>query len=178
MPVRNIWSLQPGECIVAEEIMKKLSDVEVYFPMRDVGIDLLVVKGLKHIGIQVKESRYYYSRKWKDGHIGHSWHQVKKARFLKNKDRIDFYIFLTYKLAETKTRRYFDHRFLIVPYSKLEKRMDIKDAGKSQIYSFCFHFEGSKAWDERVTVELSDPLTDYSEFLNAWNLIEKKVTRD
>lgn len=43
MPVRNIWSLEPGECIVAEEIIKKLG-CEVYFPVRDVGLDL----GLKN----------------------------------------------------------------------------------------------------------------------------------
>ena len=55
LPVRNIWSLEPGECIVAEEIMKRLK-YEVFFPLRDIGIDLLVVKSNKHVGIQVKES--------------------------------------------------------------------------------------------------------------------------
>ena len=56
MPIRNLWSLEPGECIVAEELIKRLK-CDVYFPIRDVGIDLLAVKGAKHIGIQVKESR-------------------------------------------------------------------------------------------------------------------------
>lgn len=61
VPIRNVWSLEPGECIVAEEIMERLK-CEVYFPVRDVGLDLLIVKGDKHVGIQVKESRYYISR--------------------------------------------------------------------------------------------------------------------
>ena len=43
MPVRNLWSLEPGECLVAEEILNRLKNVEVYFPIRDVGVDLLVV---------------------------------------------------------------------------------------------------------------------------------------
>ena len=51
--------------------------------------------------------------------------------------------------------------------------MAVKDAGKRQIYSFCFHFEDGKVWDERVTVTLDNPLSDYSVFLDAWNLIEK-----
>ena len=70
LPVRNLWSLEPGECIVAEEILNKIKDVEVFFPLRDVGVDLLVVKGKRHVGIQVKESRYYFSKTWKSGHIG------------------------------------------------------------------------------------------------------------
>ncbi len=49
--------------------------------------------------------------------------------------------------------------------------MKIKDPGKSEAYSFCFHFEDEGVWDERVTVELDDPLTNYSEHLNAWYLI-------
>jgi hypothetical protein len=74
--------LEPGECIVAEEIMDKLK-CEVYFPVHDVGLDLLVVKGDKHAGIQVKESRYYMGHRWRSGHVGHSWHQIKRAKFVK-----------------------------------------------------------------------------------------------
>ena len=36
LPVRNLWSLEPGECIVAEELLSKLRDVEVFFPGHDV----------------------------------------------------------------------------------------------------------------------------------------------
>jgi hypothetical protein len=67
-----MWSLEPGECIVAEEMLHELDDVDVYFPVHDVGVDLLVVRGKKHGGIQVKESRYYKSHAWKSGHVGHS----------------------------------------------------------------------------------------------------------
>jgi hypothetical protein len=174
VPIRNLWSLEPGECIVAEEILDKLKDVEVYFPVHDVGIDLLIVKGKKHVGIQVKESRYYIGRAWKSGHVGHSWQQIKKIKFDKSKGRVDFYVFLTYLpiQAEHKVSS-FGYKFLIVPSSELEKRMAVKDAGKKSIYSFCFHFQDKNVWDERVTVTLDNPLTDYSRFLNAWQLMDK-----
>jgi len=173
MPIRNMWSLEPGECITAEKIIEELEDCEVYFPLHDVGVDLLVVKGDKHVGIQVKESRYYFGRTWKSGHVGHSWHQIKREKFVKGKD-IDFYVFLTYLpvYGEHKVS-HFENRFLVVPSYELERRMIVKDAGKKQIYSFCFHFEDGKAWDERVTVSLDDKLTDYSEFIDAWYLIER-----
>jgi hypothetical protein len=51
--------------------------------------------------------------------------------------------------------------------------MDIKSIGEKKIYNFCFHFEESKVWDERVTVPtLSNSLADYSDFLDAWHLRE------
>lgn len=177
MPVRNLWSLEPGECIVAEEILDKLKDVEAFFPLHDIGTDLLVVRGGKHIGIQVKESRYFIRRRWKSGHIGHSWHQIKKEKFLKGKDKIDFYVFLTYLQAEAEHKMgRFEQKFLIVPSSESEKRMTIKSPGAKKIFSFCFHFEDGKAWDKRVTVGLDNPLMDYSQFQNAWVFVEKALT--
>jgi hypothetical protein len=65
----------------------------------------------------------------------------------------------------------FDHRFLVVPSSELEKHMAVKDAGKISIFSFCFHFRDNNIWDERVTTTLDDSLTDYTQFPNAWNLV-------
>lgn len=176
MPVRNLWSLEPGECIVAEEILDKLKGVEVFFPVHDVGVDLLVVKGPKHVGIQVKESRYYTSRTWKSGHVGHSWHQLKRLKFERSRGKIDFYVFLTYLpiLAEHKVSS-FGYKFLIVSSSELERRIVVKDAGKKAIYSFCFHFQDKNVWDESVTATLDEPLTEYSQFLNAWDLIEKAL---
>lgn len=79
MPIGNIWSLQPGECLTAEEIMKE-TGCDVFFPLKDVGIDLVVVKDREHVGVQVKESRYYHSRTWKSGHIGHSWHDSRRLQ--------------------------------------------------------------------------------------------------
>ncbi|MEM3715522.1 MAG: hypothetical protein QXG39_06645 [Candidatus Aenigmatarchaeota archaeon] len=175
MPIRNIWSLEPGECIVAEEIMKGIK-CEVYFPVRYTGVDLLVASANKHVGIQVKESRYYTGYKWKSGHVGHTWHQIKKTIFLKYKDKVNFYVFITYLplFSKHKISR-FENKFLVVPTVELEKRMKIKNPGKRGIYSFCFHFEGPKVWDERITVDIDDELADYSKFLNAWHLIEQTL---
>ena len=177
MSIRNVWSLQPGECLTAEEIMKQ-TKCEVFFPLKDIGVDLLVVRGQKHIGIQVKESRYYSSRIWKSGHKGHSWHQVRKRRFLRDKGKVDFYVFLTYLPLYGEYRvSSFQQKFLVVPTLGLEKRFEIKDPGKRQTYSFCFHFEGRKVWDERITVEVDNILANYSDYLEAWHLIENHLNK-
>ena len=167
MPIRNLWSLKPGECIVAEEIMKNLRRMQVYFPIYDVGIDLLIVKRSKHVWIQVKQSRHYTGHVWKSGHEGHSWHQIKK-KLLEKSGRADFYVFLTYlpSIGRHRISR-FENRFLIVPTEELRRRAKIKDAGKPGVYSFCFHFEDKRVRDERITVEINDERADYSQFLEA-----------
>jgi hypothetical protein len=176
LPIRNLWSLEPGECIVAEEIIEKLKNAEVFFPARDVGIDLLVVRGKKHVGIQVKESRCYPERTWRSGHVGHSWQQLKRIKFEGSRDEVDFYVFLTYLPIQGEHKvSSFGYKFLIVPSSELEKRMTIKAAGRKSTYSFYFHFQDKNVWDERVTTTLENPLTDYTQFLNAWNLIDKAL---
>jgi hypothetical protein len=73
----------------------------------------------------------------------------------------------------------FQKRFLVVPKDELMKRISIKDPGKSGVYSFCFHFEKDKVWDERVTSvgnELSIDRSDYTRFLDAWDLVKKTLT--
>jgi hypothetical protein len=89
---------------------------------------------------------------------------------------VDFYVFLTYVPIQAEHKESsFGYRFLVVPSSEIEKRTAIKDPGKKSIYSFCFHFQDKNVWDERVKATLSDPLTDYAQFLNAWNLIDKAL---
>jgi len=166
-----MWSLEPGECLAAEKLAKI---GKVFFPLHDVGVDLLVVKGEKHVRVQVKESRYYVGQKWKSGHVGHSWHQIRKKKL--ERSMVDFYVFLTYLpiYGEHKVSR-FQNKFLVVPRRELKERVDIKDAGKKDIFSFCFHFEDNHVWDERVKVTLENKLTDYSQFLESWSLIEEAL---
>jgi len=169
MPIRNIWSLECGEVITAEAMLGNVKGAEVYFPLHDIGIDLLVVMGKNHISIQVKESRYFTERVLK-GTLGHSWHQLHKKKFIRDKGKVDFYIFLTY-LPRFGEHRFnaFENKFLIIPTSELDKRIKTKDSGKKEIYSFYFNFEGKKV------VEKRDAVTDYSEYLNRWTLIKEAI---
>jgi len=176
MSIKNVWSLEPGECITAERILEKAKDCAVYFPLHDVGIDLLIVKEDKHVGLQVKESRYFTSRVIK-GTRGHSWHQVDKRKFERHKKEVDFYVFLTYlpRYGEHRVSA-FEYKFLIVPTNELQERLRVKDPGKKGKYSFYFYFEGSMVLDVREKIE-EHHLMDYSKFLDAWQLITEALTR-
>ena len=62
MPIRNLWSLESDECTVTEELASCLKDCQIFFPLHDVGIDLLLVQGKRHVGVQVKGSRYHTAK--------------------------------------------------------------------------------------------------------------------
>jgi hypothetical protein len=68
MPIKNFWSIEAGEAMVAEAIQKNLPGFEVFFPIKDVGVDLLAVSGVgtnkaRIFSFQVKESRPYESHR-------------------------------------------------------------------------------------------------------------------
>ena len=62
MPYKNIFSFEPSELYVAEKIAKLGKEYEVFFPVKDEAVDLIVSKNLsngerKVSTIQVKGSR-------------------------------------------------------------------------------------------------------------------------
>jgi hypothetical protein len=160
-----MWSLECGEVLTAETILENVKGAEVYFPLHDIGTDLLVMIGCNHVSIQIKESRYF-AEKERKGIRGHSWHQVHKRKFLRDKDKVDFYVFLTYlpRFGEHKLAS-FENKFVIVPTKDLEKLIMNKPSGKKEIYSFYFNFEGKKVTENR------NEITDYSQYLTRWDLI-------
>jgi len=174
LSIRNMWSLEPGECITAEKILQELKGCEVYFPLHDVGVDLLVVSQQRHLGIQVKESRYFLvPPSWK--RKNHSWHQIRKETLGNN--RCDFYIFLTYLplLGEHKLKS-FDQKFLVIPRQELERRCKVKNPGKRGTYSFYFNFDNGKVTDLRDNIK-EEELKDYTKFLDSWNLVKEALSK-
>ena len=165
MPIRNLWSLECGEVITAEALLKNIKGCEVYFPVKDVGIDLLVVKGKKHVSIQVKESRYYPRNI--------SWHMVFRNKFDRDRKRVDFYVFLTYlpKYGKHKLSK-FENKFIIVPTSALARLIKEKKVDKRGRYSFYFNFKGNG-----VTEKRDETPTDYSEYLDRWGLIDNTLLK-
>ena len=133
MAIKNFWSLEPGEAIFAEELHKKFKDkINVYFPLKDTGIDLLAVSrsSNKTVSFQVKESRYYEDKNT-------SWHQETKEKIQNNKNKVDFYVFLIYlpgHMAGTKKKSLFEKLFIIIPTRDLIERVKIKKTVKSGKY--------------------------------------------
>jgi hypothetical protein len=88
------------------------------------------------------------------------------------KGNVDFYVFLTYlpQICENKLKS-FRKEFLIVPTANLKELVKAKKAGTKGVFSFYFYFdaEKGKVFDKR------DGYTEYSEFLNRWDLIKSAL---
>lgn len=176
MAVKNFWSLNPGETIFAERLYQKFKNhLDLYFPIKDRGIDLLAVtkNNKKVLCFQIKESRYYENK-------DHAWHQETKKKFDENKNDIDFYVFLIYLpgyLTNARKKNKFVTQFVIVPTGELLKRVKRKKHTKGK-YFFYFRFVDDDILHEvrenKSIVQSNLKDFDYSEYLNAWDLIRKK----
>ncbi len=177
MAVKNFWTFNAGEAIFADKLHKRFKNkIELYFPLKDTGIDLLAVvkNSRRFVTFQIKESRYYEEE-------NSSWHQETRKNFEKNKNRVDFYIFVIYLpgcLANTEKKDKFIIHYVIIPTGELLKRIEFKKINKNGTYDFYFRFKDNKQLNEvreRKSVRnFKGWPFDYAKYLNAWNLIAEK----
>lgn len=157
--MKNYYCLNPGEFFVSQKLAEKRPELNLYFPLRDEGCDLLAVgqDGSRVVKIQVKESRVYPKK-------GRSWHQIKKEKI----EAADVFVFVTYVPTSGEARLEFETQFIVIPKKNLLKMCLEKTAAKGK-YSFYFiRRKDERVVDEREAGRL--PL-DVTEFYDAWKLI-------
>jgi hypothetical protein len=146
-----------GKALTKQAILDNIRGVQFHSYKR---LGLNVLKGNNEVSLQVRESRYYPDRVSKDK-VGHGWNDISESDFLRDKDVVDFYVFLTH----VPSRNCEENQFVVVPSGDLEQLIKCKDTGQNSIYRFYFHFEGDKVF------EIRDAVIDYSKYLNNWSLI-------
>ena len=153
--MNNFYSLNPAEFFVAEEIQKRRPELQVFFPLKDVGADLLLVdpKRERPIYIQVKESRFYSK-------FGTSWHQLKAGK----ENEADVFVFVTYLPSARRAKMTFVKDYMVIPKNRLIQLCAKKKRMRDR-FSFYFAPENGKVFEVR------DERIDVSEFHDAWNLI-------
>ena len=139
--MKNIWSLQTGEAIVADKVAWVLGkkNYPVFFPLNSQlkDVDLLVVnlKTRKTVTLQVKESRQFGD--------GIFWYQLNKRAL--NSPEIDFFALLGYSMVDKKkdgvTR--FQHDVTIIP-AKVLKKFQMRKLGARNV-TFYLKLDGKKA---------------------------------
>ena len=156
--MKNYYCLNPGEFFVAQEIIKECDDIELYFPLKDTGVDLLAInpRTSKIVRIQVKESRTYKK--------GHSWHQLRKTKL----NTADVFVFVSYIREHDSGRIRFRHEYIVVPQRDLREICERdKKADSNGKYAFYFSFSDGRASDLRAKKPI-----DFSKYHRAWSYVE------
>lgn len=103
--IKNFWSLNVDEALVANWLKEKLKDCEVFFPVnfQFPDVDLIVYNSIttKTITIQVKSSQSYWE--FDDESDQHYWASAQKFNLSKvDSDKVDFFIFSCYYSVSSK----------------------------------------------------------------------------
>lgn len=184
--LKNFWSLQVDEAIVANEIKEqiKTKDIDVFFPfnaqMKDVDLIVMNLKTQKVATIQVKGSRTYSPTKkeiqrYGEGNAG--WIMISQRQIENPANKIDFFIFIIHSLTQVGAKIGIQLNYLVLPFDEFKKIVkQNKTVNKKKDYGFFiwinpvkkqafdFHEKGRKESDKVI------PLTHY---LNKWQPLKE-----
>ena len=177
MSIKNMWSLDPDETIVATHIKEffsknKIQDYELFFPinkqLKKIDLNVYNLKTKKTITIQVKSSRSYEDKGYE-----YSWHQVHVDKI--DPKTVDIFVFVSYFSVITGKSRMIKPEFIVIPTSKLldivKKNKTIKKNGE---YHFSFNLDGDYFGDYSYLQSHINPENgiDFSKYLNKFELVK------
>ena len=191
MPIKNFWSLEPGEAMVAETMRHQLPGWEIFFPVKDIGVDLLAVREAgtsrgRMLTIQVKESKAYERRDRDvtpvDSVTG--WFVLNPPKTRRSIPRVNFYVFVCSHYKFAGTRKLLTVSYVIVPTQELIRRLNYYKPHSEQRWDLYLVVEPNRRcldWRgigrKNKDTETARPERDYSEFLNIWNQMDSAFSR-
>jgi len=171
MTIRNFWSLQIDEAMVADKI-KYVKGLEVFFPVNSQleDIDLIVYNLKKHKAttVQVKSSK-----SWKSGGYDYSGQRVPITKI--NPKKVNYFIFACYFSSVTKNQRKIEPRYVVIKTSKLLEIIGRTKVIKNGICKFSFNLYRGKIadfWNLKPTVN-KEKGVDYTQYLDNFKQLQK-----
>ena len=173
--MKPIFTIHEGEFLVGEYLSRRLKHrYDVYVPVKDRGIDLLVAhrqKRVPPVSIQVKFSRSFGHRNTApDVFMARGWYTVNPQKV--RESPADLWVFAIMTLRH-------DAHFVIIPLGELRKRMPRTRASRWHLYLTVY--KGDRCYDTRGLTNAkvrdlldhgcNEPRRDYSTYLNDWNQI-------
>jgi len=147
MVIRNFWSLNVDEAIVASKLKKQLSsDYEVFFPvnsqLKDIDLIIYNVKNHNTKTIQVKGSKGY-------GRSGSnsSAHSFPKSKI--NPKTVDYFILASYFEVpqKKKNKMNIETHYVVIPTKKLLEIVNKTKISPKGICHFSFYLQDKELWE-------------------------------
>ena len=142
MTYKNIFSFEPSELHVAEKIKELGKEYEIFFPIKDEAVDLIVSKNLisgnrKIITIQVKASRMF--EKGVEKGLPRFWIKLDPQKLEHFSKKVDFYIFVFYKtIYEKESVPHFEKEYVVIPTKDLIEKSKKKKGWKRGWLNYYF----------------------------------------
>jgi hypothetical protein len=177
--VRPFFTIHAGEYLVGAHIEHHFKRANVWIPLRDTGIDLLVSdrRNAHHIALQVKFSKDFLVTHMKPAFQKNlracGWWTLNMEKL--RASRADFWVFVLQGFASRSTD------FVVVPRPKLLARLRAIHGTSGTVQSYLWVTEDERCWETRGLSATSHdrfvhglyehPHRDFSEWLNDWSPI-------
>ncbi len=145
--MKPLFTIHAGEYLVGARLEQQFKRINVWIPLRDSGIDLLVSdrRNRKSVSLQVK-----FSKDFLVTHMGPEfqkelracgWWTIKREKLAKSS--ADYWVFVLQGFASRSTD------FVVVPRVKLLKSLQAVHGRKKLIQVYIWVTERNKCWDTR-----------------------------
>lgn len=171
--MKPLFTIHEGEFLVGEYISRKLKDqYDVYVPVKDRGIDLLVTHRRKRtppVGIQVKFSRGFADRnKTPDQFMARGWYTLNPQKV--RESPADLWVFAILTLQHNAY-------YVVIPHRELRKRIPRRCPSPWHLYitvykgNRCYDTRGLKNDQVRRLLDhgCKARRRDFSAYLNDWS---------
>ena len=179
MGIKNIWSLNIDELLVADKLKRvfKKKDHEVFFPLnsqlKDIDLILINLKKGKSINFQVKGSRTYKPQKSETAKFGKgsaAWFTLKEKSIFKPTNKMDYYVFVLHSLIDGESKKEIKINYLIIPEKEFKKKVlkKIKRKGDKYHFFIWIDVDGKRSFD----FNNRNKIIHLSKYLDNWNVIK------
>jgi hypothetical protein len=145
--MKPLFTIHAGEYLVGAFIKRNLKKLNVWIPLRDSGIDLLVSDSLnrRFISLQVK-----FSKDFLVTHMGSAfqkqlracgWWAISQGKLAKSP--ADYWIFVLHGFASRSVD------FVVIPRRELLRRLQAIHGEKRTIQSYIWVTEKKRCWETR-----------------------------
>ncbi len=181
--MKPLFTVHVGEYLVGAHIEQTYRRWRVWIPSKDTGIDLLVThpRSRRAVSLQVKFSKDFnptHHPLLQNKLTAAGWwtHQPQKIQ----KSQADFWVLVLPSFIVDETS------FIIVPPTELLRRFRaIHGRSGKRIHSYLWVTGTKRCWEARgllradqelIAIDrFSDKQRDFSEYLNAWRHIERRL---
>lgn len=181
--MKPLFTIHAGEYLVGSLIEETYKDYDVWIPSKDTGIDLLVTSQNNSLtaSIQVKFSKDFLTthgrKEYQDKLIAMGW-------WVLNRDKLrtspaDFWVLVIHSFNVKNTQ------YVVIDPKELYSRMQKLHPKVKSLQTYLWVTSSQKCWETRglkkndqnsiVKGTYSNNDRDFSEYLNNWNAVEKKL---